>query len=182
MPGYFKLILFLVIPLLLVGKIRAQEATSASVAISVDLDVEGLLDGDIICTSGEGPRKCDSEYHVGTLGVYSENPAVVIENTTLLNGKPIISSGKAFVRVTNINGQIRTGDFVTTSSVLGAGQLADKSGNVLGVALEPFTNTESGAEGKILVSIGIRPAIVATSARSNLVESLKLALLAPTLK
>ena len=106
---------------------------------------------------------------------------MVIENTTLLNGKPIISSGKAFVRVTNINGQIRTGDFVTTSSVLGAGQLADKSGNVLGVALEPFTNTESGAEGKILVSIGIRPAIVATSARSNLVESLKLALLAPTL-
>jgi hypothetical protein len=56
-----------------------------------------------------------------------------------------------------------------------------KSGNVLGVALEEYSNNDKSEVGKILVSIGIRPAIVATSARGNLVEALKQGLLAPTL-
>lgn len=178
---WIVVIVFLVLGSPFLISVRAQDAISASVAVSVDVSIDNLEEGDIICSSSEGAKKCDSVYDVSTLGVYSETPAVVIQNTKLLNGKPMISSGKAYVRVSNINGPIRRGDFVTASSIPGVGQLADKSGNVLGVALEDFQSRESGAEGKILVSIGIRPAIVATSARSNLLESLRQALLAPTL-
>jgi hypothetical protein len=60
-------------------------------------------------------------------------------------------------------------------------QLATKSGNVLGTALEEFVSTDVNQEGKILIAIDIRPAIVATSARTNLVEAMKEGLLAPTL-
>ena len=160
----------------------AQDTTSSGVAVSVDVPgIENIRDGQIICSSKDGYKLCDSEYDVATFGVYSSSPAVVLENTTLANGKAVVSSGKAYVLVSNINGQIKYGDFVTTSTLAGIGQRADKSGNVLGVALENFDNTEPGATGRIMLSIGIRPAIVATSARGNLVESLRQGLLAPTL-
>lgn len=162
--------------------VSAADTTSSGVAVSVDIPgIENIRDGMIICSSSDGYKLCDSEYDVATFGVYSSAPAVVLENTTLLNGKSVVSSGKTYVLVTNINGPIKYGDFVTTSSLAGIGQRADKSGNVLGVALEDFENTEPGATGRIMMSIGIRPAIVATSARGNLVESLRQGLLAPTL-
>src|SRR3989344_2078547 len=112
------------------SKVTAQETTSASVAVEVDIKIDDLVDGDILCSSTDETKRCDSVYDVGTLGVYSETPAAVIQNTKLVNGKPVISSGKAYVRVSNINGPIRKGDFVTTSNIPGLGQLADKSGNV----------------------------------------------------
>jgi hypothetical protein len=47
--------------------------------------------------------------------------------------------------------------------------------------LEDYLNTDTTVTGVMQVSIGIRPAIVATSARGNLIEALKQGLLAPTL-
>lgn len=171
----------LVIFFVMVTQIAAQDTTSSGVAVSVDLLVDNLQDGMIVCSSKEGYKLCDSQYDVATFGVYSSSPAVVLESTRLPNGKAVVSSGKAYVLVSNGNGEIKMGDFITTSTLAGIGQRADKSGNVLGVAVEDFLNNEPNSTGRILVAVGIRPAIVATSARGNLVESLKLGLLAPTL-
>jgi hypothetical protein len=180
---FFEYSIFSLVCLLVFGafSVAAQDTTSTGVAISVNVSDLSAKDGDIICAGKDGGKLCDSIYDVSTLGVYSENPAVVLENKSLLNGKPVVSSGKAFVRVSSINGKISIGDFVTASNIPGVGQRADKSGNVLGVALEEYSNNDKSEVGKILVSIGIRPAIVATSARGNLVEALKQGLLAPTL-
>jgi len=82
------------------------------------------------------------------------------------------------VRVSGTGGKLKRGDFITTSATPGLGVKAGKSGNVLGMALDEYL--EEG-EGKVLASIAIRPAIVATAARGNVVETLKQGLLAPTL-
>ncbi len=162
-------------------RISAQETTSSGVAVSTELQIENLKDGQLICSSSTGYVLCSSEYEVSMFGVYTSAPAIVMENMGLNNGKAVVSSGKAYVLVTNSNGAIRVGDFVTSSAIPGVGMRAGKSGNVAGVAVEDFLNTEPNATEKILVSIGIRPAIVSTTARNNLVESLKEGLLAPTL-
>jgi hypothetical protein len=174
---------FLVCFLMLVasGIVRAADETSSGMALSVSVLTENIEDGSILCSSTANNRLCDSEYDVGMVGVYTANPAIFLENTAMDGAKPMISLGRVYVRVSSVNGMIRKGDFVTASTVPGAGQLADKSGNILGVALEGFTSEDRTVVGRILVSVGIRPAIVATSSRGNLVETLKKGLLAPTL-
>ena len=41
-----------------------------------------------------------------------ENPAVSFESTEISNGKPVLSTGKAYVKVTTLNGPIKEGDFI----------------------------------------------------------------------
>jgi hypothetical protein len=165
-----------------VSKVYAQdEPTSAGVAVSMQVNNTNLKDGDILCTASDGSKPCDSEYSVAMNGVYVQNPAVMLANTKLDSSVPAVSSGKVYVRVATTNGSIKRGDFVTSSAIPGVGEKADKSGNILGVALEDYVAADKTTVGRILVSMDIRPAIIATSARSNLIEALKQGLLAPTL-
>lgn len=161
---------------------RVKAETSASgMAITIDLGDQKIESGEIVCASAGKYYLCNSIYEVGMLGIYSQSPAVMVGNSQMTNGKPVVSNGEAIVLVSANNGSIKKGDFVTSSTIPGVAMKADKSGNVLGVALEDFITTDKTLRGRILVSLGIRPAIVATSARSNLVEALKQGLLAPTL-
>jgi hypothetical protein len=48
----------------------------------------------------------------------------------------IVRGGITMVKITNENGEIKKGDFITTSSTKGAGMKALKSGMMIGVALE----------------------------------------------
>jgi hypothetical protein len=140
-----------------------------------------IVDGSILCMANSGVILCNNEYDTTMYGVYVTDPALVIENSNVTDGKPMITSGKAYVRVTNSKGDIRRGSFVTSSNISGVGQLAVKSGNALGVALEDLATTDTSGEGKVLVLVDIRPALVSKTARGNLLETLKEGLLAPTL-
>lgn len=162
------------------GNVKAQ-INSSSVAISMQVNEDNLEDGSILCTTTEGIKKCSTGYDVGIAGVFVNEASVLINNLSLDNSKPVVSSGKAYVRVTSMNGNIKQGNFITSSEKSGLGQLADKSGNILGVALEEYANDDKEAVGRIVVAIGIRPAIVAVSSRGNLIETLRQGLLAPTL-
>jgi hypothetical protein len=177
-----KVIFLMLMTVLVFAQSASAQSAPSSGGIAVSMQVSAnLKDGDILCTSADGSKLCNSEYSVDMNGVYVQNPAVMLANTTLDDSKPVVASGKVYVRVSSINGAIRRGDFVTSSNLPGVGQKADKSGNVIGVALEDFVVTDKSVVGRILVSMDIRPAIVATSARSNLVEALRQGLLAPPL-
>jgi hypothetical protein len=172
----------LLIILLTIGvlNVRAQNI-SESVATSIQLQEESLEDGSILCSGSEGIRMCTDQYDANIYGVYVAEPAAVIEVSTLEGSKPVVNSGKAYVRVNNGNGAIKIGSFITTSTSPGVGQLADKSGNVLGVALDNFESGDKTTIGRIPVAIAIRPVIVASSTGGNLLENLKQGLMAPTL-
>ncbi|OGC92650.1 hypothetical protein A3D85_00820 [Candidatus Amesbacteria bacterium RIFCSPHIGHO2_02_FULL_47_9] len=171
-------IIFLIV--LLFPAVASGQELSSGLALSTEIaeDRSLLADGDILCTSESGLVRCTEEYSTAIYGVYSLAPSLWLENLSVINGLPVIFSGKAMVRVSGTGGKLKRGDFITTSATPGLGVKAGKSGNVLGMALDEYL--EEG-EGKVLASIAIRPAIVATAARGNVVETLKQGLLAPTL-
>ncbi len=174
--------MLVVILMFLLSTVGVKAQFSASgVAYTMNVNVDNIEDGSLLCETSEGLRLCDTEYHVSMAGVYVANPAVLVEDTDEENGKPVVSSGKAYVRVSTKNGKINKGDFVTSSTIPGVAQKADKSGNALGVAQEEFSSADPVQVEKLLVAINIKPIIVAKSARGNLVEVLKEGILAPTL-
>lgn len=151
----------LIMPFLLALMLLAQ-TSSSGVAVSVSLTETNIEDGSVICSSAV----CTKPYDPSVMGVYTENPSILLENTTLIDGKPVISSGKVYVR---FEGSINKGDYVTTSEKPGVAVKATHNGYVLGTALEDF----AGPSGKLLVSLGMRPAVLASGASDNLWEALR---------
>lgn len=155
---------------------RAQtvgQGVAASVLISGT-----VVDGDVVCNEGGETKACVSAYDSGIYGVYVTEPAIVLENLSQTEAKSVMVSGRAYVRVNDTNGQVKKGDYVTSSDAVGVGQKATKSGYVLGTALE---DTE-GTEGKVLVLIAAKQAFVTQQNKSeNLLLTIKDALLSPSL-
>lgn len=165
------LLLMLVLPM----KVSAQ---SAGQGMAVSMSVVGeVVDGDIVCNYTGEIKRCNTAYDGGIYGVSVDEPALALENLSLTDAKTIATSGKAYVRVNDGNGQIKKGDYVTSSDKEGIGQKATKSGYVIGTALE---DADAG-ESKILVAIAAKQAFVTLATRGNLLETIKEAILSPTL-
>ncbi|TSC86756.1 MAG: Uncharacterized protein G01um101416_610 [Microgenomates group bacterium Gr01-1014_16] len=158
------------------GGARAEVSTGMATTQSVDED--SIEDGDVLCFSDGKIGKCSGEYRVDMYGVFSESPAMALADSGLERGKLMLNSGRVGVKVSAENGAVKKGDFVTSSKQAGIAEKATKSGNVLGVALEDYNGENIG---KIAVQVDIRQAIISTSARDNLLETLKMGLLAPSL-
>ena len=81
----------------------------------------------------------------------STKPSLNLNDNIELNGAPLALSGIVPVNVTNENGAIRAGDFITASSVSGYGMKATSGGTVVGKALEDL-KSERG-QVKMLVAV-----------------------------
>jgi hypothetical protein len=67
-------------------------------------------------------------------GVVATNPGFLLGRDTK-NGVPIAFQGRVPVKVTTKNGDIKPGDFITTSDIPGVGMKATEAGRVIGKAL-----------------------------------------------
>ena len=112
------------------------EVTSTYVIADTD-----AISGDIMSTSDKGLIRSELSFDNKMFGILDENPLVVYRNLDT-EGKPIIRSGVARVNVSTLNGPIKVGDYITTSSIKGKGAKVSESGYVLGSALEAFEGTE----------------------------------------
>ena len=65
------------------------------------------------------------------------------------NPMPVALVGRVPVNVTNENGAIAVGDYITTSSTAGFGMKATQAGRVIGMALEAF----NGTSGQVMVQV-----------------------------
>lgn len=65
------------------------------------------------------------------------------------HGKPVIVglSGRVPVKVSTKNGEIRPGDYITTSDIPGVGMKATEAGHVIGKALTSLSGTGQGTIG-----------------------------------
>lgn len=126
--------------------------TSSGIAVSIPIVDKNVQDGDIITSKTEGYTLSSEPYDPSVFGVVTTSPAVSFENVESANSKPVISGGKIYVRVASINGEIKSGDFITTSTIKGVGQKSTQIGFVLGTALEGYNNSDKNKVGKILVS------------------------------
>lgn len=154
------------------ANINAQE-TSSGVAISIPIADKNAKDGGIIASSAKGYLLSKTPYDTSIYGVVTENPALFLENTNLPDTKPVITSGKAYVLVSTINGKIEVNDFITTSEIKGVGQKATTNGFVLGTALQGYSEPNKEKTGKILVSINPHYNASFIAARGSLLQILR---------
>ena len=116
-----------------------------------DIAYKDAKEGDILVTTDKGMVRAFKSFDNKIFGVVSETPIVVFKSADS-KGKPVVRSGVAEVNVTTLNGPIKYGDYITSSTTPGKGQKASESGYVIGVALAEFTGT---GEGKIPVAVRI---------------------------
>lgn len=135
------------------------------VATTHSVEDQDPQDGDIVSLSAEtgNLRITTVEYDEKMFGVVNLAPAIVLR--TVGFNTPIVRTGETQVNVTTLNGSIGIGDYVTSSPIPGKGQKAtDFNGYILGIALQPFSQTDGTlvdyegtevSQGKILVAVGI---------------------------
>lgn len=135
-------------------------ADGLDVTSNFDITDSRVVDGDIVVSSANGFVRATIPYDNNIFGVYSEKPLVVFQTGS---GKPIVRAGIAGVNVTDSEGAIKAGDYVTSSNITGKGAKAVRSGYVLGLALEDLT----GKEGKIRVAVKVEYAELTTPRSAN---------------
>lgn len=128
----------------------------SGIGIPVPIDAPDVEDGDIVSFSGGRYVLSEEPFDSNIFGVVSTDPALALGGIEAQEGIPVVSSGRAFVRVSSLNGPIESGDFVTTSIIPGIGVKADGFGYILGKALASFTELNPEVIGKIPVMVDVR--------------------------
>ncbi len=98
-----------------------------------------IREGEIVSLTGDGVSqvtKSSIPYDSHAIGVISTKPGVVMGEADGA-GKPVIVglAGRVPVKVSTKNGDIKPGDYITTSDIPGIGMKATDAGRVIGKAL-----------------------------------------------
>lgn len=156
---------------------QQQNDTSFGVAYFVPVKDKEIKDGDIVSFTKKGYELTKTEYDPFVVGVVSLHPAVVF-NVDGNNDTPIISTGNAFVNVSTVNGTIKIGDTLTTSSIKGVAMKSTKSGYVLGSANESFDSKNPNEVKKISITLNIHYITLNPKPVNNLFDVFNLTALA----
>jgi len=167
-----SVLLLLILSIFSPVPIYAQSA-SVGTAISISIIDKNVKDGSIIVSTPKGYGLSTLVYDSNIYGVYTESPAIFLQNTSDPQAKPVTTSGKVSVLVSSINGNIKKNDFITTSTIPGVGEKATRNGMVLGTALQDYSNSDQKATGKIMVAVNPHLNGAFKSNGTNVLEVLK---------
>jgi len=165
------LYIFLVVVIIAVVAAPKTLAQINSQGVAVSMPVVGeTFNGAVVCADTSNVYSlCARGYDPNMSGVVVTSPSISF-NTGGSSGVSVISNGNALVAVTSANGNIKKGDYITSSKTPGVGELAKKSGYVLGTALEDWSSTDINSKGLVLINITTRPAVLTNGAGNNLVQ------------
>lgn len=138
------LLIFFLIATFLAGinsSVYSQNIQSGQIASNVQVNDVDAKGGDILSKTSDGVVRSKKAYDKNLFGIVVENPSLVL-NKAGDDTQPVISYGEVLVRVSNKNGSIKGGDFITSSSKAGVGQKSTDSGFILGKALESMNADE----------------------------------------
>lgn len=130
---------------------KAGAQAPAQVAVNTQINDTNIEAGHIISVTGDGLKKATAAYDSQIYGVIVDSPIISAQPRTD-STRAVASVGTAPVRVSNSNGNIAVGDFITSSSEAGVGQKATEPGYVVGKALSAY---EGGEINLIPVSLEI---------------------------
>ncbi len=104
-------------------------------------------------------KKSNTGYQSNVIGIVSDNYYDFISTGYNIkpqdNPKSVALNGRVLVKVTNENGSIKAGDYITTSKIeSGFGAKATRSGQVVGQALGDI-NFENGNTGLVMVFVKV---------------------------
>lgn len=166
-PVFFLTLVFWLFSFAVLQKQVYAQAPEFNIALTITIADGESVDGDIMSLDEEKGTLVRSKvpYDNKMYGVLVEKPQIVYKTTTDI---PISRSGNAYINVTNIGGEIKRGDFITSSQIAGKGQKGgDSGGYMVGVALENWDgnsgdnidfNGNSYRQGRVLTAIGVGPA------------------------
>lgn len=140
-------------------------------AIGVSINAKDVKDGAIISSTKEGYKLTVSPYDAQIFGVISMNPAVYLMNSSAPSDLPLISNGQVKIRVSSINGNIKKGDFITSSKIPGVAQLATENGFVVGTAGEDYSSNDPNKIGMIEATLHPHFAKLSNDLTRNLMNS-----------
>lgn len=138
--------------------VAAQEDPSGTIGTPVVIEEPDVQNGDIISLRGGKYVLSSRAFDAEVVGVVSVNPTVIVGSTAPRNSFPLVSSGAALVRVSTLQGEIRTGDYITITDIPGIGGKSDGISISLGTALEDYANPDPEEIGVISVAINITSA------------------------
>jgi hypothetical protein len=131
---------------------------------------EDVSEGDVVSVSSSGRKliKSNSSYEKSLIGIVSNTsnprayPILQLGDIDQMEGlhpgrkyKYICLAGQVEVKVNLENGEIKPGDWITSSSIPGEGMKAINSGNVIGKALEGIYNDKGQVKKTILVLVSL---------------------------
>lgn len=122
----------------------SAQINSLGIATYLPVIDKKVEDGDIIVTSEKGYTLSTIAYSSSIVGVVSLNPAISLKTEGAKSGYPVVESGISYVKVTDTNGNIKKGDFITSSQIRGTGMKADASGFIVGTALDDASFSKAG--------------------------------------
>ncbi|MDO8335482.1 MAG: hypothetical protein Q7T74_01715 [Candidatus Saccharibacteria bacterium] len=165
----------------LVSPAFSQEEQNISLGIANYVTISGkdIKDGDIITSSEKGYFKSKTPYDPLVIGVISIKPALSINiEGSQESSYPVITSGNVEVNVSSINGDIKEGDLITSSSIPGAGMKANQTGYIIGRALDPYSSRDKSAIGKINIVLNLHYSYSSSKTPSRISDILNLSVLA----
>ncbi len=137
---YIIFIFTIILLILIVKPAHAQQALDLSNVY--DISDKDAKEGDIlIFDPSKGIVRTSAPYDIRLFGVLQDQPISVFKRTDG-TGKPVTRAGITKVNVTLSNGQIKTGDYITSSTLPGLGMKATLSGNIVGIALVNSTQND----------------------------------------
>jgi hypothetical protein len=129
----------------------AYKISGADIAEAYYTNDSSIKPGDVVSldpTSAAGALKSTTSYDTKAIGVISTQPGQVLADPDAGNavGRPVLVAlnGRIPVKVTNDNGAIHAGDFLTTSTIPGVAMKATRPGQVIGRALADYDGPGQG--------------------------------------
>ncbi|MDD2731292.1 MAG: hypothetical protein PHW33_04190, partial [Candidatus Portnoybacteria bacterium] len=120
---------------------------------------DDLVPGDLVTTDPAGVNKVKRVVSTAEpiIGIVSTKPGFVT-GAYAKGNFPIALAGRVPTRVSTANGTIAIGDYLAASDMPGVAVRATGTGNVVGIALEPYTLPEVG-----LISVFVKPSYMAAT-------------------
>ncbi len=136
------------------GGTTIPQDVEAGIGTPVHVEQSDVKDGDVISFIDGKYQLSSTAYDSSVFGVINLNAPITI-SASESGGTPLVTSGKTFVRVSTVQGEIKKGDYITTSIIPGIGAKADGYGTVIGIALENYTNSDPEKIGLIPVAVDV---------------------------
>lgn len=178
------ILLAIVLPFFLYPYKVVSSSSAFGVSILVPMENNTGKNGDIVSYVDGKYTLSDKAFDNALYGVITDEAVLSVDDIELTSdpsAKHVVSSGEVGVNMSGKGGSIKKGDFVTSSVIPGVGQKADKSGYVLGMALEDFNPSTPDDTKTILVAINIKSTYIDSNVRVNLIDAMRSGALAPFL-
>lgn len=159
----------------------AQQSQNISLGIANYLPIQGsdIKNGSVIASNQKGYGLSKTPYDPLIVGVVSTKPAVSLNiQETEANTYPVVTAGNVEVLVSSMNGDIKEGDFITSSTIPGVGMKARQTGYVIGRARDGYSAADKKAVGTITISLNLHYSYSSEKTGDSLKDILNLSVLA----